>query len=281
MTGTPWITTTDASGLAVHAWAGDAPPGSPRLLMLHGLTDSGPSWEDAARRWGSAYVVIAPDALGHGQSRRFTPQELASTDLMESAYDALRALVGRLMDQDATPVLVAGHSMGGGLAAALSARMPDAVRAAVLEDPVWFATPPDPSSRDSRSAARERIAETMRAREDVRALAEEGRRANPTWPERELTPWAQASADCDVELLRTGRAVLDEPWRAIAAELRVPTLVVTGTEGVIIDGTVRAAIEELGNPRIEVAVVDGAEHCVRRTRTEAFHAVVDPWLAAH
>ena len=78
-----------------------------------------------------------------------------------------------------------------------------------------------------------------------------------------------------------GRAVLDEPWEQIAAALQVPTLVVTGTESVIIDQTVRAAIEEVGNPRIEVAVIDGADHCVRRSRGDAFHAVVDPWLASH
>ena len=281
MTGTPWITSTDASGLAVHTWDGDAPSGSPRLVLLHGLTDSGPAWEDAARRWGSAYQVIAPDALGHGRSRRFTPEELASPDPMQSAYDALRALVARLVDEDATPVLVAGHSMGGGLAAALAARMPDAVLAAVLEDPVWFAGGPEVGTPRSRKAAQDRVAEARRARSDLDALVAEGRTRNPSWPQSELRPWAQAKADGDDDFLAVGRAVLDEPWEQVAAALQVPTLVVTGTESVIIDQTVRAAIEEVGNPRIEVAVIDGADHCVRRSRGDAFHAVVDPWLASH
>ena len=61
----------------------------------------------------------------------------------------------------------------------------------------------------------------------------------------------------------------------------MPTLVVTGTHDVILGPQVRRAIEALGNDHLEVAVVDGAGHCVRRDRPEAFHARVDPWLAAH
>ncbi|AKT51024.1 alpha/beta fold hydrolase [Arsenicicoccus sp. oral taxon 190] len=281
MVATPWITTTDRTGLAVHTWAGDAPPGSSRLLLLHGLTDSGPSWEDAARRWGSRHVVIAPDQLGHGRSRRFTAAELASPDPMECAYDALRGLLSHLVDVDGTPLLLAGHSMGGGMAAALAARMPDAVRGVVLEDPVWFDGGPDQDTPRARKAAQGRIVETRRAREDLAGLVAEGRTRNPTWPECELVPWAQAKADCDVDYLATTRAVLTEPWQRIAASLQVPTLVVTGTRDVIIDAAVQAEIASLGNRHLQVAVVDDADHCVRRTRGEAFHALVDPWLAAH
>ena len=45
----------------------------------------------------------------------------------------------------------------------------------------------------------------------------------------------------------------------------------------------RELLAEVGrlNPEFDVRVVDGAGHCVRRDRGDAFHAVVDPWLAAH
>ena len=49
----------------------------------------------------------------------------------------------------------------------------------------------------------------------------------------------------------------------------------------ILGPQMRKAIEDLGNDHLEVAVVDGAGHCVRRDQPEAFHARVDPWLAAH
>ena len=55
---------------------------------------------------------------------------------------------------------------------------------------------------------------------------------------------------------------------------------VTGDHEVILD---RAMLDEVArlNPGLEVEVIDGAAHCVRRDRGDAFHAVVDPWLAAH
>ena len=49
----------------------------------------------------------------------------------------------------------------------------------------------------------------------------------------------------------------------------------------ILDADTRQAIEDLGNPHLEVAVVADAGHCVRREQPEAYHALVDPWLAAH
>jgi len=50
---------------------------------------------------------------------------------------------------------------------------------------------------------------------------------------------------------------------------------------VILDANTRAAIEDLGNPHLEVAVIEDAGHCVRREQPDAYHALVDPWLAAH
>ena len=40
-------------------------------------------------------------------------------------------------------------------------------------------------------------------------------------------------------------------------------------------------IAALGNPALEVHVIEGAGHGIRRERGDAFHALVDPWLAAH
>jgi pimeloyl-ACP methyl ester carboxylesterase len=57
--------------------------------------------------------------------------------------------------------------------------------------------------------------------------------------------------------------------------------VVTGTGDVILDAGTRQAIEDLRNPHLQVAVVADAGHCVRREQPEAYHALVDPWLAAH
>ena len=46
----------------------------------------------------------------------------------------------------------------------------------------------------------------------------------------------------------------------------------------ILHGELLAEVGRL-NPRFDVQVVEGAAHCVRRDRSEAFRRVVDPWLA--
>ncbi len=103
--------------------------------------------------------------------------------------------------------------------------------------------------------------------------------AHPAWPEAELEPWAAAKAEVDLDFLRSGRLDINTPWREIATSITVPALVVTGDGEVIVDFPTREEIRRIA-PTIEVVVVPGAAHCVRRDQADAFHAVVDPWLAA-
>ncbi|UFU03734.1 alpha/beta hydrolase [Ruania suaedae] len=242
-----------SSRLAVHSWG---PADRPPLVLLHGITDSGRCWADAVTRWEQHYRVIAPDALGHGDSDRFSAEELDGTqvDLM------VEEIIGVLEDL-ADPAVLLGHSMGGATAAAVAVRRPDLVRALVLEDPAW---------RD-----------LTEEQERERAQAFLGGRGEPgaSWPASEIAPWRASYEQVDRDFLTLGRATPSEPWREIVTRLTMPTLIVTGTEGVIIDPAQIAEIEGLGNDLVHVEVVEGAGHCVRRDRTEAYHAVVDPWIA--
>ncbi len=254
--------------LEVHEY-GD--PDGPVLVLLHGVTDSGQCWADLVDRLGSAYRVLAPDLLGHGGSERWSREQLATPDLLEHAYDPLESLL-----EQTGPARVLGHSLGGGLAAALAARRPDLVRGAVLEDPVWRHGP----QQERAAQVRQRVEDTVAAAADPAAAVAACRREHPTWPASELDPWARAKADVDVAFLETGVTRLETPWREISAALVSPTLLVTGdTEVVVHDQTIEE-IRRVGNAAIEVRVVGGAGHCVRRDRAGDFHAVVDPWLAA-
>jgi pimeloyl-ACP methyl ester carboxylesterase len=255
--------------LAVHEY-GDT--SRPVLLVLHGITDSGECWADLADRLGSSYRIVAPDALGHGSSDRFTREQLESADPIEHMYAPLVPLL-----EDIGPALVMGHSMGGGLAAALTARRPDLVRASVLEDPVWI----DPGGAGREQVTRDRVAFTEEmAADETRAVAR-CREDNPTWPESEYLPWARAKASVDPEFVRAGIGVLDTPWQEIASAIRRPTLVVTGDREVLVTAERLDEIAALRNPRIEVRVVTDAGHGIRREQGDSFHALVDPWLAAH
>jgi pimeloyl-ACP methyl ester carboxylesterase len=255
--------------LQVHEY-GD--PSGPALLVLHGITDSGRCWGDLVDRLGPTYRIIAPDALGHGGSDRFEAEELKSEHPTEAMYDAAAEVL-----RTVGPALVLGHSMGGRTAAALAAREPALVRGLVLEDPAWFDTSPWGNSEEE--ATRQRVEETMAAGADPEEAVRACRADHPAWPEAELEQWAASKAEVDLDFVATGRLDIATPWREVAAVIDVPTLLVTGDGEVIIGFEAREEITRVA-PRIEVAVVPGADHCVRRDQANAFHAVVDPWLAA-
>lgn len=263
--------------LAHHAW-GPVDPKAPTLVLLHGLGDSGACWPDAVRRWSTTYRVIGVDALGHGRSPRFTAAQLASEDPMEAMYAAAEDHLASVVAAHGATVALVGHSMGGGIAGALAARRPDLVAAAVLEDPAWR----DPGLRvQPREVVRERVAECRAFAEDPVAQLENGRAENPTWPKVELAPWVESKAQVDLDFLDLGIANLLQPWDDVVASIAVPTLVLLAERGGPVTPQVRERAAEIANPHIDIRVVPGSGHCIRRDVPAAFHALVDPFLATH
>jgi lipase len=261
--------------LVVHSF-GVPDPAARTLVLLHGITDSGSAWVDAVLRWRRTYRIAAVDALGHGKSPRFTAAQLAD-EPAEQMYAATIAVIERI-GAGSGPAILVGHSMGGAMAAAVTARRPDLVAAAVLEDPAWL--PPEDSPADVELPLRW-IADRRRFVEDPDGTLATERQAHLEWPEAELRPWAEAKRETDPAFLALGRRALAmrDPWPELAARIRRPTLVVTGTDETIVPRSL-PIIEAIRNPAIEIVVVDRAGHCVRRDCGDAFHSVVDPWIAA-
>src|SRR5690349_20280321 len=109
----------DSADLAFR-WSGPTTGGTPTIVLLHGLGDSGDCWPDAVRRWSRDYRLVGVDLLGHGESPRFSPAQLASPDPIEEMYAAAEATVQRAASASGGPVLLVAHSMGGGIATALA-----------------------------------------------------------------------------------------------------------------------------------------------------------------
>jgi pimeloyl-ACP methyl ester carboxylesterase len=264
----------DSTELA-YRWSGPVSPEARTVVLLHGLGDSGDCWPDAVRRWSPAYRVVGLDLLGHGASPRFTPEQLVAPDPMEEMYAAALRTVERLATASGPVVLVA-HSMGGGIAGALAARRPELVRAVVLEDPAWR----DAEDRvQPLPVVEERVAECRAFADDLQGRLAKGRAEHPTWPESELPPWAESKTQVDLDFLALGVASLVEPWDAMVGAIPVPTLVLLAASGGPVLPEVRARAAELGNPQVEIHVVPGTGHCIRRDDAAAYHALVDPFLA--
>ncbi len=108
-------------------------PGAiPIVLLLHGLGGSRHVWRAVGQRLRARGItVLAPDLLGFGASR-----SIGTTFALDDHVDALL----RLLDETAArTVLVAGHSFGCAVAAALATAAPQRVSGLVLVSPPVFA----------------------------------------------------------------------------------------------------------------------------------------------
>jgi alpha-beta hydrolase superfamily lysophospholipase len=121
--------------LTIH-WYGSS--NARTVVLVHGLTEAGTSWPDLVGHWGDNWCVPAPDLRGHGQSPRFTEDELAT------APEVLLADVLTVVNAQPEPVALVGHWLGGLLALRAAVVRPDRVWALVLENP---ARPPGSHAR--------------------------------------------------------------------------------------------------------------------------------------
>jgi len=115
----------EVSGCDVHylTWG---EPGRPGLVFVHGGGAHAHWWTHVAARYAADYRVAALDLSGHGDSGRRERYGLEGwTDEVMAVADAA-GIQGK-------PVLV-GHSMGGFVTIATSARYPDALAGVVVCD---------------------------------------------------------------------------------------------------------------------------------------------------
>jgi esterase len=116
--------------------AEDGDPSAPPILLLHGITSFGGTWDWIVPTLAERFRVLRLDFRGHGQSDR-APGEYHSAGYVSDAVAALEQAAGR-------PCVVMGHSLGGATTAALTQQRPDLLTGAIMEDPPLG--PVDPST---------------------------------------------------------------------------------------------------------------------------------------
>ena len=108
--------------LAVYRWPGEGPI----VLAAHGITSNHRSWGLVAQALGGDVTLIAPDLRGRGRSGGLPgPYEIAAH------ADDLAMVLDHIGAEQA---VVAGHSMGGFIAAAFAVRHAARARELVLVD---------------------------------------------------------------------------------------------------------------------------------------------------
>jgi pimeloyl-ACP methyl ester carboxylesterase len=139
------------------------------LLALHGITASHVAWRTVARALAaeSGLCVLAPDLRGRGRSAGLPGPY---------GFEAHVADLIALLDGASIPsVVVAGHSMGGYLAARLAADHPERVSSVILVDGgLPIAVPPGKDPDELLAAAlgpaAKRLGQTFPSRRDYVAM---------------------------------------------------------------------------------------------------------------
>lgn len=129
----------------------------PRIVGLHGFGGSGRSWDavrvELARQGGDPGRLVTPDLRGHGGAAARRPVDV------EHVLDDVAAVV-----RDAAtdgPVVLAGYSLGGRIAAQLAVRDSTSLAALVLISSTFGLD--DPDERAARRASDERLARDLEA----------------------------------------------------------------------------------------------------------------------
>jgi pimeloyl-ACP methyl ester carboxylesterase len=238
------------------------------VVLLHGLTDAGTTWPDLVGHWGDDWHVLAPDLRGHGQSPRFTADELATTP------EVLLADVVTIVDAQVEPVALVGHSLGGLLALRAAVARPDRVWALVLEDPArpTGGRTPDPGFVAENEDFLDAMSDEADEVDGAGQVA--GMLRDSSWSRIEIEAWAACKPLVDRAYVRGGLYLGDGAWEELFNALRVPTLLLVPP-----DSPMAPRPEDMHNDLVRTVLVPGSGHCVRRDQPARYVEAVDAFLA--
>jgi 2-succinyl-6-hydroxy-2,4-cyclohexadiene-1-carboxylate synthase len=235
----------------------------PTVLLLHGFTHTGSSWEPVVAALGERYRSLTPDLRGHGSAWNQTPVTL------EAVLADLEPLTSP------GPVTLVGYSMGGRIALHCALAWPHSVERLVLIG----ASPgiAEPAERDERRRADEHLADEIEAS----SIEEFVERWAQTSVLAGISPKAKLRAQRDrlrnhpaglARALRgVGSGALPPLWERLG-ELRVPVTLIVGEK----DAKFRqiAAAMQAAVAQAHLVVVPGAGHAVHLEAPERVAEII-------
>jgi 2-succinyl-6-hydroxy-2,4-cyclohexadiene-1-carboxylate synthase len=237
----------------------------PRLVLVHGFTQTGRSWCHVTPALAETFDVITVDCPGHGRSSAITAGLVDGAALLGAAGGRATYL---------------GYSMGGRLTLHLALAQPALVERLVLLGAT--AGIDDPAERAARRAADDALAASIE-RDGVDAFLERWL-AQPLFrglPHDEADRADRARntvAGLAASLRRAGTGVQEKLWDSLG-QLSMPVLVVAGAHDEKFTALGQRLAAAIG-PNAQLALVPGAGHAAHLERPDAFLATVQPWLSA-
>ena len=243
----------------------------PPLLLIHGTSSDGTSWQPIVPMLASAFTVHAMDRRGHGRSEDGTDYRI------EKEYADVRACIDAV--SNGTPVNVVAHSYGG-LCALGAARLTRNIGKLVLFEPPIPTYPQayypadlilrmrEALAKDDRDGAMEAFARGVFRNSDSE-LAEM----------RKLAMWPQMARETP-KVLRELEAV--DSFVLNAGDYRdadITALLLLGGES---PPQYRATIEALHErlPQSRIGILEGQQHKAMKTAPALFAAKVMEFLTA-
>ena len=232
------------------------------IVLLHGFTQTGRSWEPTIAALGERYRALAPDIRGHGTAAGADPVDFPSV------HADVRSLAPG-------PVALAGYSMGGRIALSLALAAPTHVARLVLIG----ASPgiADPQERRARRAADEALAERIEE-EGIEAFAAHwsslplfAGQAPAVAAAAHAERLSQSPAGLAAALRGLGTGAMEPLWDRLP-QLAIPVTLVAGER----DVKFRAIAERMAAalPDACVHVVPGTGHAPQLEAPAAVAAVL-------
>ncbi len=235
------------------------------VILLHGFTNTGRSWDPVIAALGERYRAIAPDIRGHGDAADSEPVSV------DAVIEDVAALANG-------PFMLAGYSMGGRIALHVALAIPERVRRLVLVG----ASPglADPDERAVRREADERLAREIES-SAIEAFAERWAASpvlagQPAWLYEDRLRNSPAGLARALRGLGTG--ALAPLWDRLG-ELTMPVALVVGER----DSKFRAIAARMAAalPDATVLVVPGAGHAAHLEAPEAVAKIVASDVSGH
>ena len=235
---------------------------APAVVLLHGFTHTGASWDPVVSALGERYRVLALDIRGHGSASARVPVALAGVldDVASLAPDRFTLV---------------GYSMGGRIALHAALALPGRLERLVLIG----ASPgiADPAEREARRRDDDRLADEL----EEMSIEQFARRWAQTPVLAGQPPDVAAAVHADrlrndpaglaAALRGLGTGVLPSLWERLG-EIRVPVALVVGER----DEKFRAIAAQMssGLREPEVILVPGAGHAVHLEAPEAVASAI-------